>query len=101
MILFSFVIKLQKIRSERGLSLKQAAALIGIDDITLSKIEKEERYPHIHSVKAYAEAYEVDYEELQVCYLTERILKKLNGVDYAAKSLQNTLHLLPKNYQTK
>ena len=99
MILFSFVIKLQKIRSERGLSLKQAAELIGIDYTTLSKIEKEERYPHIQSVKAYADAYEIDYKELQIHYLTERILKQLDNVDYSIAALKNTLKILNSGNQ--
>jgi transcriptional regulator with XRE-family HTH domain len=85
----SFGQKLRCIRHEKGLSLKQAAKLIGIDYTTLSKIEKEERYPQITSVKAYADAYEVDYKELQIHYLTERILKQLDGIDYAVESLEN------------
>jgi transcriptional regulator with XRE-family HTH domain len=77
-----------------GLSLKQAAVLIGIDYTTVSKIEKEERYPQISSVKAYAEAYGVDYKELQIHYLTERILKQLDGVDYAIEALNNSLKII-------
>ena len=91
MSLFSFVLKSQKFRIERGLFLKPAAELIGIDYTALSKIEKEERYPHLHSVKDYADAYEVNYKELQIHYLTERILKQLDGVDYAAESLKNSI----------
>ena len=85
----SFGQKLRKIRHEKGLSLKQAAEIIGIDYTTLAKIEKEERYPHIQSVKAYADAYGVDYKELQIFYLTERILKQLNGIDYAKEALEH------------
>jgi transcriptional regulator with XRE-family HTH domain len=90
----SFGQKLRQIRHEKGLSLKLAAKLIGIDYTTLSKIEKEERYPHIQSVKAYADAYEVDYKELQIFYLTERILKQLETIDYAKESLQKVLSVL-------
>jgi transcriptional regulator with XRE-family HTH domain len=90
----SFGQKLRKIRHEKSLSLKQAAELIGIDYTTLSKIEKEERYPHIHSVRAYANAYEVDYKELQIFYLTERILKQLDSVDFSVEALKNSLNIL-------
>jgi transcriptional regulator with XRE-family HTH domain len=91
MIQLSFGQKLRQIRHEKGLSLKQAAELIGIDYTTLSKIEKEERYPQINSIKAYADAYEVDYKELQIHYLTERILKQLDGVDFNKEALRRTL----------
>ena len=90
----SFGQKLRQIRHEKGLSLKLAAKLIGIDYTTLSKIEKEERYPHIQSVKAYADAYNVDYKELQIFYLTERILKQLDGVDYSKEALKNSIIFL-------
>ena len=91
MIQLSFGQKLRQLRHEKGLSLKQAAELIGIDYTTLSKIEKEERYPQINSIKAYADAYEVDYKELQIHYLTERILKQLDGVDFNKEALRRTL----------
>jgi transcriptional regulator with XRE-family HTH domain len=94
MIQLSFGQKLRLIRHEKGLSLKQAAGLIGIDYTTLSKIEKEERYPQINSVKAYADAYEFDYKELQIFYLTERILKQLDGVDYGKEGLENAITIL-------
>jgi transcriptional regulator with XRE-family HTH domain len=90
----SFGQKLRHIRHEKGLSLKQAADLIGIDFTTLSKIEKEERYPQISSVMAYADAYEVDYKELQIHYLSERIVKQLKGVDHAVDSLKKSIDII-------
>ena len=97
----SFGQKLRKIRHEKSLSLKQAAELIGIDYTTLSKIEKEERYPHIHSVKDYADAYEVDYKELQIHYLTERILKQLDNVDFALESLEESIRTIKNTINGK
>jgi transcriptional regulator with XRE-family HTH domain len=94
MIQLSFGQKLRLIRHEKGLSLKQAAELIGIDYTTLSKIEKEERYPQINSVKAYADAYTVDYKELQIYYLSERIVKQLAGVDHAIEGLEDAKNKL-------
>ena len=88
--------KLLQIRFETDLSLKQAAELISVA-YTLSKIEKEERFPQINSIKAYADAYEVDYKELQIHYLTERILKMVDGVDYAIDSLEEVVKIKNNN----
>jgi transcriptional regulator with XRE-family HTH domain len=97
----SFGQKLRNIRHEKGLSLKQAADLIGIDFTTLSKIEKEERYPQINSIEAYANAYEVDYKELQIHYLTERILKQLDNVDFALESLEESIRTIKNTINGK
>jgi transcriptional regulator with XRE-family HTH domain len=88
--------KFRQMQHENGLYLKQASELIGIDYTTLSKIEKEERYPQISSVKAYADTYEVDYKEMQFHYLTERILKQIAGVDYVTEELERSIITLKK-----
>ncbi len=77
----SFDQKLPQSRYETGLSLKQAAELISVD-YTLSRIEKEECFPHLHSQKVFAVVYGVDYKYLQVDYLIESRLKLLEVLDY-------------------
>ena len=67
----------------------------------LSKIEKEERYPQINSIEAYANAYEVDYKELQIHYLTERILKQLDNVDFALESLEESIRTIKNTINGK
>src|SRR5829696_5442247 len=56
--------KLRILRVERGLTLRDAEQLTGVDKDTLSKIERGRRYPHDITLSKIAKGYGVPVEEL-------------------------------------
>ena len=60
----SLATKLRVLRAERGLTLRDAEQLTGVDKDTLSKIERGRRHPHDVTLAKIAEGYDVPVEEL-------------------------------------
>ena len=60
----SLATKLRVLRAERGLTLRDAEQLTGVDKDTLSKIERGRRHPHDVTLAKIAEGYRVPVEEL-------------------------------------
>src|SRR5215218_4905142 len=56
--------KLRVLRAERGLTLRDAERLTGVDKDTLSKIERGRRHPHDVTLAKIAEGYGVPVSEL-------------------------------------
>jgi transcriptional regulator with XRE-family HTH domain len=56
--------KLRMLRAERGLTLRQVAALTGVAKETLSDLERGRRRPHDVTLAKLAEGYGVPLEEL-------------------------------------
>src|SRR5215207_8138908 len=56
--------KLRILRVERGLTLRDAEQLTGVDKDTLSKIERGRRHPHDVTLAKIAQGYDVPVEEL-------------------------------------
>jgi transcriptional regulator with XRE-family HTH domain len=60
--------KLRVLRAERGLTLREAEELTGVDKDTLSKIERGLRYPYDVTLSKLAKGYSVPVEELLKAY---------------------------------
>lgn len=60
-------------REEKGLLLRQLAAMIDIDTAILSKIERGERKARREQIDKIAKALELDEENLLIEYLSENI----------------------------
>ena len=88
MTLLSIGQKLQQIHHYIRLLLLKEAKLMGIDNTTSSKNVKKERYSHKKSIKAYVVAFRVDYKDLLIFYLSERILKQFEGLDHSIEALK-------------
>lgn len=56
--------RLRKIRKARGLAVKDAAELTGINSGIISAIELNKRNPGLHSLVVFARAYEVTVDEI-------------------------------------
>ena len=56
--------KLRVLRAERQLTVREAAALTGVDPGTISKIERGVRHPHDITLSRLAQGYDVPVEEL-------------------------------------
>jgi transcriptional regulator with XRE-family HTH domain len=60
----SLATKLRVLRAERGLTVRQAAALSGVAKETISQVERGERHPYDRTLQKLASAYDVPLQEL-------------------------------------
>lgn len=60
-------------REEKGMLLRQLAAIVDVDTAILSKIERGERKARREQIEKIANALELDNEDLLIEYLSENI----------------------------
>ncbi|MFW6273050.1 MAG: helix-turn-helix domain-containing protein [bacterium] len=68
---------IRKKREEKGMLLRQLAALIDMDAAILSKVERGERKARKELVEKIAKALDLDEKELMIEYLSEIIAMRL------------------------
>jgi transcriptional regulator with XRE-family HTH domain len=61
------------LRTNAGYSQKRVADKLCIDISMLSKIEHGERHVQGHMIKPLAEMFKLDYKEIQILYLNQKI----------------------------
>ena len=79
------------IRSQRiakKMPLRKLAAALDIDQSTLSKIERNERKLTSSSIAKLAEAFNLDYKELKIKFLSEEVIKYLSKEDFSIEVLR-------------
>lgn len=75
-------------REKRNLLLRQASALLEIDQAILSKIERNERKATKEQLNLFAKIYELDIENLLVLWLGEKIYKNIENEEFPLKALK-------------
>lgn len=75
-------------REKRNLLLRQASALLEIDQAILSKIERNERKATKEQLHLFAKIYELNIEKLLVLWLGEKIYKNIENEDFPLKALK-------------
>jgi predicted nucleotidyltransferase len=80
--------KLRKLREERQFPLRVVAAFLDLDQAILSKIERGLRPASREVVVKLADYYEVEEKELLVAWLSDKVLRELDGEDNAVEALQ-------------
>lgn len=75
-------------REKRNLLLREASALLEIDQAILSKIERNERKATKEQILKFSETYNLDEENLLVNWLSDKIYKNLENEQYALKALK-------------
>jgi transcriptional regulator with XRE-family HTH domain len=75
-------------REKRNLLLREASALLEIDQAILSKIERNERKATKEQILKFSETYNLDEEKLLVNWLSDKIYKNLENEQYALKALK-------------
>ncbi len=75
-------------RENRNLLLRQASALLEIDQAILSKIERNERKATKEQLNGFAKVYELDIETLLILWLGEKIYKNIENEDFPLKALK-------------
>lgn len=75
-------------REKRNLLLREASALLEIDQAILSKIERNERKATKEQILKFSETYNLDEENLLVNWLSDKIYKNLENEKHALKALK-------------
>lgn len=79
---------IRKKREEKGMLLRQLAALIDMDTAILSKVERGERKARKELVEKIAKALDLDKKELMIEYLSEIIAYEIIDEDSAMDVLK-------------
>jgi transcriptional regulator with XRE-family HTH domain len=82
---------LQNLRKERKLSLRKVADHIGIDVSMLSKIENGERQIQAYQLSRIAEFFNVEFRQLQIEFLMQRINIEYGDQPFLKESLEKYL----------
>ena len=82
---------LQNLRKERKMSLREVAEHIGIDVSMLSKIEHGERQIQAYQLCSIAEFFNVDFRQLQIEFLMQRIHLDYGDQPFLKESLEKYL----------
>lgn len=77
----------RKLRKKVGVSLEVAGDAVGIDQSSLSKIERNEKVAPQYIIKALAKLLGVDYKTMQVRYMVDRIYQDVKDADFAYESM--------------
>jgi len=79
---------IRKKREEKGMLLRQLAAMIDVDAAILSKVERGERKARREQVEKIAKALELNEKDLMIEYLSENIAYEIIDEDSAMDVLR-------------
>jgi transcriptional regulator with XRE-family HTH domain len=80
---------LKNARENKGLKTREVAQLLGIDQALISKFENGTRKPTKEQIKKLASLLEIDFEELMIAWLKEKILYEIGQDEFAIKAIMS------------
>ncbi len=78
---------LHELRTTNGYSQKKVADKLGIDISLLSKIEHGERQVQGHMLKPIADLFKLNYKEIQIQFLNQKIISEYGKEPYFNEAL--------------
>ena len=78
---------IRQLRTEKGLTLTELAALLKLDSANLSKIENSKREFDEKRLDKLANAFELDLEKLKVEYFGDQFAKKMYAYNCSSETL--------------
>lgn len=72
--------QIRELREEAQMPLRKLAALLDIDQSTLSKIERNERKPNVKLVKKVARIFKIDKEKLLISFYSDIVAYEIQDV---------------------
>ena len=84
----SIGVKIRKLREEKEMPLRKLAALLDIDQSTLSKIERDERRPQIQTIEEIARIFNVNKNELLVSFYSDIVCYQIQEENSFSEILQ-------------
>ena len=88
---------IRRLREEINLPLRKVAAQLDVDTSTLSKVERGERPMSIDYLKPLSKILKIDYKELQVRFLADRINANYGNLEYLEDGLDEVINQIKKN----
>jgi transcriptional regulator with XRE-family HTH domain len=88
---------IRRLREEKNLPLRKVAAQLDVDTSTLSKVERGERPMSIDYLKPLSKILKIDYKELQVRFLADRINANYGKLEYLEDGLDEVINQIKKN----
>ena len=85
---------LKQIREQKKIPQRKVAHRLDIDTSTLSKMELGERQINVSMIEGLADALGLDFKELQIKFISEKILHDFNSQPFIKDALQETLKQL-------
>jgi len=83
---------INQIRKEQQLTLKSVAQKLEIDLTMLSKIENGERQVQAHMIKPLSELFKIDYKELQMEFLNQKIEREYGDDPLIIETIETYLN---------
>ena len=90
----SFGSYLKHIRQQKKIPQRKVAQRLDIDTSTLSKMELGERQINVSMIEGLADALGLDYKDLQIKFISEKIINDFSSQPFIKDALQETLKLL-------
>lgn len=84
----SFGEYIRQLREGQKMPLRKLAAILDIDQSTLSKIERNERKAVIGMIPLLAVTFKIDYKKLKVRFLSDSIVNYLSGEEFPIEVLK-------------
>ena len=85
---------IRELREKKDMPIRKLAHELDIDTSTLSKIERQERQVNLQMIPIVARVFDLDYKELQVQFLSERIMNDYGDADYLEDALNKILKMM-------
>lgn len=92
---------LRELREMKGLLLREVGANISLDPTILSKIERDERMPTREQVKALADFYKDQHNEVLIAWLSDKLYYEVQNEDLALQAMQVAQEKIKYNKRNK
>ena len=79
---------LRELRESKALLLREVGAILAIDPTILSKIEQDKRMPTKEQVKALADFYKDQKNEVIIAWLSDKLVNEVQYEDFALQAIQ-------------
>ena len=83
----NFGLYIRTLREKANLPLRKLASSLDIDQSTLSKIERGERQFTSEMIPKIAEAFSIEFKDIQVMFLKEKLLNDLANEKFALEAI--------------
>ena len=79
---------LRELREEKGLLLREVGAELSLDPTLLSKIERDERMPTREQVKALANFYKEQENEVLIAWLSDKLVYEVQNEELGLDAMK-------------
>lgn len=79
---------LRELREAKGLLLREVGSKLSLDPTILSKIERDERMPTREQVKALADFYKEQKNDVIIAWLSDKLAYEVQDEDLALQAMQ-------------